>query len=400
MSTETKLRRKRDKVQHKVETVQAKLARQLSKLRAVESTIARLQQQLVADADRGDPADASARVSRRVTLLFNPKCGGSARKGISLDAIVAELRRHGFEADVKIKTCGKDARRWTKDAVAASEDCIVVAGGDGTVGDVAAQLVGSKTVLGILPVGTMNNLARSLGIPLELDKACALLAIGSKRSIDVGHILIDEKPQRKYFLETAGLGVSAIAFPAGQAARKGQFHLMPRAIRKLFDHKPRPMQIVLDDGEPILAQSQLVTVSNAPLMGLNFLVAPNAKMDDGLLDVAVYEGMGKTKLLEYFMATRDGKRVENSSVRYYRARKIHLISQSQQPVHSDKDVLAPQQVLDIEVIPQAISMIVGSGIALNAPADALDEAQPMPPPVAAHNGEPPLAAVGTTPAKA
>ncbi|MDQ6780303.1 MAG: diacylglycerol kinase family lipid kinase, partial [Candidatus Eremiobacteraeota bacterium] len=356
MSTETKLRRKRKKVQRKVESTQARLSRRLGKLRALESRIARLQQQLVAEADRRDPGDATTRQMRPVTLIFNPKCGGSARKDISLDEIVAQLRRHGFEADVKIKTCGKDARRWAKDAVAASEDCVVVAAGDGTVGDVAAQLVGSKTVLGILPVGTMNNLARSLGIPLELDKACALLAIGSKRSIDVGHILVDEKPQRTYFLETAGLGVSAIAFPAGQAARKGQLHVLPRAIRKLFDHKPRPVQIVLDDGEPILTQSQLVTVSNAPLMGLNFLVAPEAKMDDGLLDVAVYEGMGKTKLLEYFMATRDGKRVENSSVRYYRARKIHLISQSEQPVHADKDDLAPQQVVDIEVIPQALSM--------------------------------------------
>src|SRR4029077_2688404 len=127
--------------------------------------------------------------------------------------------------------------------------------------------------------GSANNLARSLGIPLDLDDACALIGAGSTRQIDVGHVLGEKKAAAKYFLETTGIGLTAIAIPTGQAVRKGQLFGLPHALRKLFDHKPEAVEVVLDDGVAISANSQLVTVSNAPLMGRNFLLAPSAKMD-------------------------------------------------------------------------------------------------------------------------
>jgi diacylglycerol kinase (ATP) len=140
---------------------------------------------------------------------------------------------------------------------------------------------------------------------LILNDACALLGAGSTRQVDVGRILADEKPHTEYFMDTAGQGLTAIVFSASQAAKKGRWTGIPRALRKLFDAKPGAMQIELDD-ETIQAETQLVTVSNAPLMGLNFLIAPEVKMDDGLLDIAIYDGMGKTELVSYFVAMSSG----------------------------------------------------------------------------------------------
>jgi YegS/Rv2252/BmrU family lipid kinase len=362
----------------KVEAARAKLEKRTRKLQAREAKVAKLERRAylpgAAESDQPPEEDKNLRPAR---LIYNPKSGGNVKDAHPLDKIVGTLRAHGIRAEVGIKTSGKAARKIAKKAAKKNEALVIVAGGDGTIEDVASQLVGTQTVLGILPLGTMNNLARSLGIPLDLDDACALLGAGSARQIDVGCVMTDEKPQGEYFLETAGLGLTALAFPAGQAVKKGRLGTLPHALVKLFEYKPSPVQIELDDGETIQANSELVTVSNAPLTGLNFLIAPEAKMDDGLLDIAVYDGMGKTDLLAYFRAMSDGHRAENPKVRFYRAHKVRIRSQQPAPVVSDKDASPAEKVLNIELISQALLMVVGKGSGLNLPVDAVQSVPPL-----------------------
>jgi len=362
----------------KVEATQAKLEKRTRKLRALESKIAKLEQRahvrITAPPDSTPKSNGSLRAVR---LIFNPKSGADSKDPNALETIVDLLSAHGIRAKVNVRTSGKTVRQFAKAAVDNNEELVIVAGGDGTIEEAACQLVGTKTALGILPVGTMNNVARSLGIPLDLEDACALLGAGSTRQVDMGHVITDDKQEGDHFLETAGLGLTAIAFSAGTAVRKGRWAGLPSALRKLFDSKPGPVQIDLDDGETILANSQLVTISNAPLMGLNFLVAPAAKMDDGLLDIAVYDGMGKTELLDYFLKIRDGKRSENHKVTFYQARKVRIQMQNDPPTDSDSHSLRAEKVLNVEVVPQALSMIVGKGVALNMPIEAVQSVPPL-----------------------
>jgi diacylglycerol kinase (ATP) len=368
----------RERSAQKVEAARTKLEKRTRKLQAREAKIAKLERQAYSPgAAQGDQAPEEDKNLRPARLIYNPKSGANVKDAHPLEKIVGALRAHGIRAEIGIKTSGKTARKMAKAAADNKEELVIVAGGDGTIEDIASQLVGTQTALGILPIGTMNNLARSLGIPLELNDACALLGAGSTRQVDVGHIRADAKPDIEYFLETAGVGLSAIAFPAGQAATKSGLGGLPSALRKLFDYKPGPVQIELDDGETIQANSQLVTVSNAPLMGLNFLIAPEAKMDDGLLDIAVYDDMGKTDLLGYFMATREGKRADNPKVRFYRSRKVRVRSQQAAPVVSDKDAIPAERVLDIELLPQALRMVVGKGSGLDLPVDAVQSVPPL-----------------------
>jgi diacylglycerol kinase (ATP) len=238
------------------------------------------------------------------------------------------------------------------------------------------SLVGSRTALGIIPTGSMNNLARGLGIPLDIEQACALLGAGITRQIDVGCIRATEKAKRTYFLETAGLGL-AIALPAGQNIKKGLWGKLPAAFRKMFDLGAAPAQIELDNGEKIETKVKLVTVSNAPLTGLNNLIAPDAKMDDGLFDLAVYDGMSDIELAKYFLSTANGQRVSNPNVRFYRTRRVHIRSHQEMPATSDKDEIPAQEELDIEVIPRAINVIVGQGSGLNWPVDAVHSVPPL-----------------------
>jgi len=264
-----------------------------------------------------------------------------------------------------------------KEAVDRGEDLIIVAAGDGTIEDVASQIIGAKVTLGIIPVGTMNNVARALGVPLDVADACELIAMNMARNIDIGRVIANEKPDLEYFLETAGVGLSAIAIPAGQAAKKGKWAKLPLALRKLFDAQPTPVEVELDSGEIVKANSQMVTVSNSPLMGLNILIAPDAKMDDGVLDIAVYDGMGKGELLSYFMSASNGTRSYNPKIKFYRSRRVIIRSQETLDVHADKDALAGKQTLEIEVVPQGLSAIVGQGFALTLPATVVPSVPPL-----------------------
>jgi YegS/Rv2252/BmrU family lipid kinase len=256
-------------------------------------------------------------------------------------------------------------------------DLVIVAAGDGSIEDVVPALVGSDTALGIIPIGTMNNIARALGVPLTLEDACALLGMGITREIDAGQVQTNGKGEIEYFLESAGVGLTAIAIPAGQAAEKHRWDLLPNALRKLFDAEPANLTIELDDGQVMDLKSEVVTVSNSPLLGDNILIAPDAKMDDGQLDIATYAGMGKTDLLGYFIAASKGKRAQDPRVVFHRAK--HVSIQSQQPVdaHSDKEVVEGKQVLDIKIVPKALRIVAGKGIALTYPIDDVPSQPPL-----------------------
>ncbi len=360
-----------------VEKARAKLEKRSRKLKKLERRMMELEARLYVPS-AGASVDGAASL-RPARLIFNPGSGKNASNPRSLEDIVTTLRAHGIDADVGVKTSGKASRELAKEAADAGQALVIVAGGDGTIEDVASQLIGTQTVLGILPVGSMNNLARSLGVPLDLDAACALIGAGVTRKIDIGNVVTQAKPQVKYFMESAAIGLTAIAFPAGQAAKKGRLARIPQAVRRLLDFKSSPVLVELDPGETILAQSQLITISNAPLIGLNFMIAPGAKMDDGLLDIAVYDEMSKGEILTYYMAIMNGKPADNSKIKRYRAKRVLIHSARTEPIVSDKDQIADKSKIEIEVLPQALSVIAGDGVGLTLPLAEVPAAVPNAP---------------------
>src|SRR5512142_1417222 len=196
--------RKHLKLLRKVEKATARLERRKAKLQLLESGIAELERRVTgALAQSGDASPGNPSL-KRATLIFNPLAGRDHHDGeLRLTRIVTALRHHGIEAHIGLKTSGKAARLLAAEAVRSGQELVSVAGGDGTVEDVAAQLVGSPVTLGVVPIGTMNNLARSLGVPAEIDGACALIAMGTRRHIDVGRVLAVDRSNPEYFLESA-----------------------------------------------------------------------------------------------------------------------------------------------------------------------------------------------------
>jgi len=365
-------------LQKKWERGQAKTEKRATKLRKLAAEIAHLEgalhdQHLEAGKSLKDKTDSL----RHVRMIFKPTDGSTDAGAAQLKDIEDRLRAHGIVAETVLKTSGKQVRAAAKEAVDNQAELLVVAAGDGTIEDAASQLVCSKTALGIIPIGTMNNLARALGIPLEIEDACALLGMGITREIDAGQVQTQAARHVEYFLETAGIGLSAIAIPAGQAAEKHRWHLLPNAVRKLFASEPSNLTIALDDGRVLDIKSEVVTVSNAPLMGDNILIAPDAKMDDSLLDVATYEAMGKSDLLGYFMSATKGKRSQDQRVVFHRAKRVRITTDKPVDAHADKAVIPDKQVLDIQIVPKALRVVAGKGIALTAPIDDVPSQPPL-----------------------
>ncbi|MEO5617245.1 MAG: hypothetical protein ABIS67_05710, partial [Candidatus Eisenbacteria bacterium] len=153
-------------------------------------------------------------------------------------------------------------------------------------------------------------------------------------------------------------------------------------FQKLFEAKPGAVHVQMDD-IVLDASSSIVTVSNAPLMGGNLLIAPDAKMDDGMLDVTVYDGMGKVALTKHFMSIAKGNA---DPLKTYRARRVRIESESPVLINSDKDVTPETNVIEIEIIPKALRVIVGNGIGLSVPVEAAPDAPTFAGPPPATNG--------------
>jgi diacylglycerol kinase (ATP) len=364
--------RKHEALLGKVEKAAARLERRKTRFQALEASIADLERRLSEPRKEhlGQQA-ASDGALKQARLIFNP-CSGrdDENNAMRLAHVVSSLRAHGVEARVGLKTSGSAARELARKAVRSGQPLVVVAAGDGTIGDVASELIGSSTVLGIVPIGTMNNLARSLGVPLGIDDACALIGMGTTRHIDVGRVLSNGSTHPEYFIECAGVGLSAIAALAGQSFEKRRWRLIPRALRRFVEAKLGTVLVEMDD-TTVEATTRMVTVSNAPLMGNNMLAAPGAKMDDGLLDVHIYDGMGDAALVKHFMAASSGS---PDVLKTYRARRVRITADEPVLANSDMNITRQRHVVEIEILPGALSMIVGNGIGLSVPVESAPDA--------------------------
>lgn len=381
--------RKHEAMVRKVEKANDRLERRKAKLVAMETRIADLENELSVPrkSKLGKRASSDGEL-KPARLIFNPSSGRDAEDNAArLAKLVSNLRAHGIEAKVGLKTSGAAARDLARKAIKSGDPLVIVAGGDGTIGDVAAELIGKDIVLGIVPTGTMNNVARSLGVPLDIEGACALIGMGTTRHIDMGRITTSAGTDAEYFLECAGVGLSAIVAAGGQAFVKRRWNLVPRALRKFFEAKPGKIIVELDD-TVVEATTRIITVSNAPLMGNKMLAVPGGKMDDGLLDVQVYDGMDMAALAKHFKAASSDS---PEDLKTYRASKVRIKSAEPIPANADMNIAPAENVIEMEVIPKALSVIVGNGIALTTPVESAPDAPPFAedPPITVEEPKPP-----------
>ena len=277
-------------------------------------------------------------------LIANPGAGKPEESAKQLELATRYLQQNGIEVNVALAKPKEEATPLAKQAVREGYKIVIAMGGDGTLEAVLRGMVGSKARLGILPTGSANNMARSLGIPLELEAACALIATKYTRKLDVGQVRV-KKGKKLYFFELSAIGLVAALYPKANKLSDGKLADLRDVALTLIHHETKPkVFLTLDDESKIKIETMLVVVSNAPMFGANFLVAPDASLVDGLLDISVYPNFSKTELLAYYARIRGEGYSANEKVQRYRARKLEIKASPKMKVMADGVMLGKGKV--------------------------------------------------------
>lgn len=300
----------------------------------------------------------------RMALILNPSAGASlfARQGIREEdletALLQALSRQGIEPEIYSTTIADPGRGVARQLVAEHADLIVAVGGDGTVHSIAHSLIGSESVLGIIPAGTMNNLARSLGIPEELEQACAILANGEVRSIDVGSL------NQHIFLEVAGVGLEAALFPAAEEVKGGgmlsTFRGVVDGLRTLMNFRPPQVSLAFDDEKPRTYRVIEVTVCNAPYYGPHLNVASGISLNDGWLNVVLYTNYSKCEYIRHAISISQGWRVFTPKIVYRLAKRLRISASEAVEIHAD-GIVYGKTPAEITILADALKVQVPKG---------------------------------------
>ncbi len=312
-------------------------------------------------------------------LIVNPGAGKAEEGPEKLELATRYLQEHGIQVDVAFAHPKEEAIPIARRAVKDGYELVIAMGGDGTLEAVIGALVGSKVRLGIIPAGSQNNVAKSLGIPLDVEEACALIATGEVKKLDLGEAKLKDG-KKHYFFELTAIGLVAAVYPEANKVANGKLDHIKEAALTLIHQETRPrVKLTLDDESKIGLESMLVIVSNTPIFGKNFLVAPHASLQDGLLDISIYAEFGKAELLAYFAKVMNEGYSEDPKIQHYRARKVEVKASPKQDVMADGVVLGKGSV-EIKCRPAAIRIIVpDTSPALPAPRE--DRAAELPAPV-------------------
>lgn len=304
---------------------------------------------------------------------MNPVSGDDQSNPARLPDIVAAMTAEGIQTDLAFTRLDESPALIAQRAVEAGYDMVVVGGGDGTVSEVAKGLIHAPIPLGIVPIGTYNNIARSLNLPTDLAEACQVIARGQIKNIDVG-----QAGDEHYFFEAAGVGLDAALFPLGEAIKGGRWGRMFQAAQLAMNYKPQRLRIQFDRPLSEARQSTLlrrfvrqvvpsrrelhlsallVVIANGPYYGTGFTVAPNAIMDDGLLTLSVFRDFSKWELIRHFWSISKAQYHHSRKIETYHIGEVRLTSNVKLPVHIDGHPLGELPVT-LKAIKHALKVIV------------------------------------------
>jgi YegS/Rv2252/BmrU family lipid kinase len=273
-------------------------------------------------------------MARRISLIVNPRAGGG-RAAAALPLVEAALTERGVGWHVEATRSLDHARELARAARDAGET-VVTLSGDGMVGAVAGELQGTDAVLGVLPGGRGNDFMRTLGIPHDVAAACEVIATGHERTIDMGEV--DGRP----FIGIASCGFDSEANKIANETKLVQGNLVYAyaAVRALAAWTPARFELELDGRERLAFPGFSVGACNTRAYGGGMFVAPDAEIDDGLLDVVMYSQGTKRRFLYNLTKTFKGRLQESPSVHVVRAREMRISADRPFTMYADGDPIA------------------------------------------------------------
>jgi len=290
---------------------------------------------------------------KKIYIIVNPVSGKSKRAKQKLSEKAFPLiDPHKYDIHFMFTAYAGHANEIARQAVKENVSCVVAVGGDGTVNEVARALVGSDTVLGIIPLGSGNGLARDLHISTNPVKAMQILSEGNIIEMDYG-IAND-----LIFFCTCGVGFDAtVAYNVGGKKSRGFLMYMKEMTDIFFKQKPQTYELVYPDGN-IKEQMFLVTCANAGQYGYNAYIAPHADVQDGLFDIAVLHPINLLNVprigAQMFAKNID----DNKKMTSFKVSELTIIREKEGPMHLDGDAHKMGKEINIKIVPKGLKVIV------------------------------------------
>lgn len=300
--------------------------------------------------------EAAPSVPAPMTVIWNPSAGSEARNAEAL-----EVFSHRREFQIRLTESADDVRRYVEQAIEDGASRIIAAGGDGTVHGVAELLLQSSADVefGVFPLGTGNDLARSLGMPLEPTEAVEALRTGLAVSIDV---MVFAAEGREHFAVNMLTGGNTGKFMEGltdeMKQRWGPFCYLRGAIDVLQDLDVYPIELACDGGAPERIDAINVFLANGPATGGGLSLSPEARLNDGTIDVIVVKDGPPLEIAQLTAQYVVSDFRQHELIRFQQAREVSLQCSTRMPGSADGDVLEwfPEQVT---IRPRALRTVVG-----------------------------------------
>lgn len=301
------------------------------------------------------PRSTASGGARPTPVLWNSNAGQKIRGPLAStgdEQLREAMTAAGLVPEIHATESAEQAQEILARLIAAGHRLVVGAGGDGTIGQIGRRLLGSGVTLGILPLGSVMNIGRMLGLPRDLEGAALAIAAGRTATIDVG------EANSEIFFETASVGLNAAIFKEAQQFEEGVKSSPFRAVWAAFRYRPARMTIHLDDGQVVSTRGLMVTVSNGAYTGVAITVAPEARLDDGRFDVRVFRHFSKLDLLRHLASITFGRRRYIPHVSTYRSATVRIESRHPLPCRADANDLGTTP-LECRVRSASLKVIVG-----------------------------------------
>ncbi|MEO7530838.1 MAG: YegS/Rv2252/BmrU family lipid kinase [Sediminibacterium sp.] len=295
---------------------------------------------------------------RKILYLINPISGTSKKEGIR-KLIERETAAQGIDFEIETSNAEGDYDFLKDKIIRDRYTDVVIIGGDGTVNQVTNALRGTNMRFGIIPVGSGNGLARAAGIPMKPQQSLALIFTGAAKYVDA--FLINNQ----YSCMLSGIGFDAqVAHDFATKASRGLITYTQQSIINYFKANPYQFEIIIDDLS-FFSDAFFISIANGNQFGNNFTIAPQAIMNDGLLDIVVVQKMNKAKLpFAILQQVRGNNKLQQlvddmseKNILYFQTPSLTIRNLKHAPLHIDGEPKQTAEEFSIEILKNCFELI-------------------------------------------
>lgn len=287
---------------------------------------------------------------KKIRVIVNPIAGGKNKEKI-VEKIKQGLDPKKFSVEILYTKGPFHAKELAEEAINNGVEIVAAVGGDGTINEIAQALVGSKAALAIIPVGSGNGLARHLRLPLNVSRAVEIINKGRAEWIDA--VSINEK----YYLGVAGIGFDAeIGWKFAQLRSRGVFSYIVAVIKSFPSYHSSHFELTVD-GQKIAREAFLISFANSSQFGNGVIIAPTARINDGLVDVVILNKFPVAATAKIAYQLFHPKLARSKYVEIIQCKEVD-IDQPNLHAHIDGEPVFFEKGLHLKILPSSVRVIV------------------------------------------